>query len=144
VSCDFCRIAAGLAPASIAYSDSTAVVFLDIAPMTPGHLLVVPRTHADGLADLDPETGAHLWRVGQRMAAALRRSSIRCEGVNFFLADGAAAFQEVPHLHLHVIPRWKGDGVKLGYKPGRPARKDLDAHAADLRAAAGRVALPGD
>jgi histidine triad (HIT) family protein len=144
VTCVFCKIVAGTAPASVAYADSTAVVFLDIAPMTPGHLLVVPRTHVESLADLEPETGAHLWRVGQRMAAVLRRSSIRCEGVNFFLADGVAAFQEVPHLHLHVIPRWKGDGVKLNYKPGRPARKDLDAHAADLRAAAERAALPNE
>lgn len=144
MSCDFCRIGAGTAPASKVHADGIAVAFLDIAPMTPGHLLVVPRTHAEGLADLDPETGAHLWRIGQRMAAALRASSLRCEGVNFFLADGAAAFQEVMHVHLHVIPRWKGDGVKLGYKPGRPARKDLDAHAADLRAAAERAALTGE
>jgi histidine triad (HIT) family protein len=141
VSCDFCRIVAGTAPASKVFDDGTAVVFLDIAPMNPGHLLVVPRTHAEGLADLDPETGAHLWRIGQRMAAALRASGIRCEGVNFFLADGAAAFQEVPHVHLHVIPRFGGDGVKLGYQPGRPSRADLDAHAVDLRAAAERTAL---
>lgn len=144
MSCDFCRIVAGTAPASKVHDDATAVAFLDIAPMNPGHLLVVPRTHAEGLADLDPRTGEHLWRIGQRLAAALRRSSVRCEGVNFFLADGAAAFQEVMHVHLHVIPRWKGDGVKLGYKPGRPGRKDLDAAAADLRAAAERISLPGD
>jgi diadenosine tetraphosphate (Ap4A) HIT family hydrolase len=105
VSCVFCKIVAGTAPASIAYADGTAVAFLDISPMTPGHLLVVPRTHAEGLADLDAET------------------------------DGAAAGQEVWHVHLHVIPRWRGDGVKLGYKAGRPARADLDAHAADLQAA---------
>ncbi|HEV7656636.1 MAG TPA: HIT family protein [Mycobacteriales bacterium] len=144
MSCVFCRIVAGLAPASVAYADPTAVVFLDIAPMTPGHLLVVPRTHVESLAELDPDVGAHLWRVGQRMAASLRRSPLRCDGVNFFVADGAAAFQEVPHLHLHVIPRWKGDGVKLNYKPGRPARADLDAQATDLRAAAERTALPND
>ncbi|HST67286.1 MAG TPA: HIT family protein [Mycobacteriales bacterium] len=142
MSCDFCRIVAGTAPASKVFADDTAVVFLDIAPMTPGHLLVVPRTHVESLADLDPATGAQLWRIGQRMAAALRRSEVRCEGVNFFLADGAAAFQEVPHLHLHVIPRFRGDGVKLGYKPGRPSRQDLDATAADLRTAAERTALP--
>jgi diadenosine tetraphosphate (Ap4A) HIT family hydrolase len=133
VDCVFCRIVAGTAPASVAYADRTAIAFLDIAPITPGHLLVVPRGHAAGLADLDPEVGAQLWQVGQRMAAALRRSAIRCDGVNFFLADGAAAFQEVPHVHLHVIPRWRGDGVKLVYKAGRPARADLEAQAADLR-----------
>lgn len=143
MSCDFCRIVAGTAPASKVFEDDVAVAFLDISPITPGHLLVVPRTHADGLADLAPETGAHLWRIGQRMAAALRKSSIRSDGVNFFLADGVAAFQEVMHVHLHVIPRWKGDGFTLGYKSGRPSRQDLDAAATDLRAAATRLALPG-
>ena len=142
VSCDFCRIVAGTAPASKVFEDDTAVAFLDIAPITPGHLLVVPRVHADGLADLDPRTGEHLWRIGQRLAAALRRSDVRADGVNFFLADGVAAFQEVMHVHLHVIPRFKGDGFKLVYKAGRPGRKDLDATAADLRAAATNLQLP--
>lgn len=142
VDCVFCRIVAGTAPASVAYADRTAIAFLDIAPITPGHLLVVPRGHAAELADLDEEVGAQLWRVGQRMAAALRRSSIRCDGVNFFLADGVAAFQEVMHVHLHVIPRWRGDGLKLHYKAGRPARADLEARATDLRAALEPRTLP--
>jgi diadenosine tetraphosphate (Ap4A) HIT family hydrolase len=142
VGCDFCKIVAGTAPASIPYADSTTVAFLDISPMTPGHLLVVPRVHAAGLAELDAEAGAQLWRVGQRLAAALRRSPIRTDGVNFFLADGAAAGQEVWHVHLHVIPRWKGDGVKIGYRPGRPSRVDLDANATDLQTAL-RALTPG-
>jgi histidine triad (HIT) family protein len=135
VSCVFCQIVARTAPASIAYADDRTVAFLDINPLTPGHTLVVPRVHAEGLADLDVETGAQLWRVGQRMAAALRRSPVRTDGIMFFLADGAAAGQEVWHVHLHVIPRWKGDGVKLSYKAGRPARAELDAHAGDLQSA---------
>ena len=142
MSCVFCRIVAGTAPASVAYADSAAVAFLDINPMTPGHLLVVPRMHAEGLAQLDADAGAHLWRVGQRMAAALRRSPIPADGITVFLADGAAAGQEVWHVHLHVIPRWKGDGVKIGFKPGRPSRADLDANAADLQAAL-RALTPG-
>ena len=141
MGCVFCKIVAGTAPASIPYADSTTVAFLDINPMTPGHLLVVPRVHADSLAELDAEAGAQLWRVGQRLAAALRRSPIRTDGVNF-LADGAAAGQEVGHVHLHVIPRWKGDGVKIGYKPGRPSRVDLEANATDLRTAL-RALTPG-
>lgn len=135
MDCVFCRIVAGTAPASIAYADGTALAFLDIAPVTPGHLLVVPRTHAVGLADLDAEVGAHLWRVGQRMAAALRRSSIRCEGINFFLADGEAAGQDIFHVHLHVFPRFAGDGFGLRFPPGysvRP-RVELDQAAAALR-----------
>ena len=141
MDCVFCRIAAGTAPASVVHTDPATVAFLDIAPITPGHLLVIPRVHAEGLADLDPDVGAQMWRIGQRMAAALRRSGLRCEGVNFFLADGAAAFQEVPHVHLHVVPRWRGDGFGLRYKAGRPSRAELDGQAVDLRAAAERAAL---
>ena len=135
MGCVFCKIVAGTAPASTPYADGTTVAFLDINPITPGHLLVVPRVHAESLAELDAETGAQLWRVAQRLAAALRRSSIRADGVMMFLADGAAAGQEVWHVHLHVIPRWKGDGVKIGYRPGRPSRADLDANATELQTA---------
>jgi len=140
--CVFCRIAAGTAPASIVHSDPTAVAFLDIAPVTPGHLLIVPRAHTAGLADLDPDTGAHLFRVAQRLAAGLRRSGVRCDGVNLFLADGATAFQEIFHVHLHVLPRWRGDGFKLSYKAGTPSRADLDEQARDIRGGLERLALP--
>ena len=140
--CVFCRIVAGTAPASVAYADDRVVAFLDIAPMTPGHLLVVPRVHAPWLADLDPELGGHAFQVAQRLAAALRRSGLRCDGVNLFLADGAAAFQEVFHLHLHVLPRWRGDGVKLGYRAGKPSRAELERQAADVRAGLERAAMP--
>jgi diadenosine tetraphosphate (Ap4A) HIT family hydrolase len=133
---------AGTAPASVAYADDRVVAFLDIAPITPGHLLVVPRAHATGLADLDPDLGGHVFRVAQRMAAGLRGSGLRCDGVNLFLADGSAAFQEVFHVHLHVLPRWRGDGFKLGYRAGTPARADLDRQAGDIRAGLDRVALP--
>ena len=78
MGCVFCKIVAGTAPASIPYADGTTVAFLDMNPMTPGHLLVAPRVHAESLAELDAEAGAQLWRVAQRGAAALRRSSIRC------------------------------------------------------------------
>lgn len=142
MGCVFCTIVAGTAPASIPYADGATVAFLDINPMTPGHLLVVPRVHAESLAELDADAGAQLWRVAQRLAAALRRSSIRSDGVTLFLADGAAAGQEVWHVHLHVIPRWKGDGVKIGYRPGRPSRADLEANATELQNAL-RALTPG-
>ncbi|HYT09945.1 MAG TPA: HIT family protein [Mycobacteriales bacterium] len=140
--CVFCRIVAGIAPASIAHSDETSVAFLAISPITPGHLLVVPRAHAVGLADLDPDVGAHLFRVAQRLAAGLRRSEIRCDGVNLFLADGAAAFQEVFHLHLHVLPRWRGDRFRLSFSAGKPSRAELDGQAGQIRAGLERLALP--
>src|SRR5262245_44156952 len=86
--CIFCEIAAGRASASVVHEDEIALVFMDIQPVNPGHMLIIPRRHATFLADLDEAAGAHLFRIGMRMAAALRRSGIRCEGVNMLLADG--------------------------------------------------------
>jgi len=141
--CVFCRIVAGAAPASVVHTDEKAVAFLDISPVTPGHLLVVPRAHAAGLADLEPGTGGHLFEVGRRLAAGLRRSAVPADGVNFFLADGAAAGQEVFHVHLHVLPRSKGDGFKLSFKSGTPSRAELDDTARTIRAGLDRLTLPG-
>ena len=95
------------------YEDETVVVFMDLNPVTPGHLLVVPRKHAVGLEDVDEATSAHVWSVGHQMAQALRRSGLRCDGINVFLADGEVAFQEVFHFHLHVFPRYAGDGFSI-------------------------------
>lgn len=136
MSCIFCEIIGGQAPASFVYEDEAVVAFMDIQPVNPGHLLVVPRGHAPHLADLDSQVGGHLFRVGQRLAAALRRSTLRCEGVNLYLADGEAAGQEVWHVHLHVLPRFDGDGFGLRFGPdyGRwPGRDSLDATAAAIR-----------
>jgi diadenosine tetraphosphate (Ap4A) HIT family hydrolase len=113
---------------------------MDIAPVNPGHLLVVPRAHAASLADLDENTGAHVFVVATRMAAALRRSGLRCEGVNLFLADGEAAFQDVFHVHLHVLPRWRGDSFRIDLGPApRPEREELDGTAAAVRTAYERL-----
>lgn len=128
--CVFCQIVAGTAPASVVYGDADVLAFMDIAPFTSGHLLVVPRRHASYLADLDERDGARVFQVAQRLAGALRRSGLRCDGVNLFLADGAAAFQEVFHVHLHVIPRWVGDGFRLRARPEHPSRERLDDTAA--------------
>jgi diadenosine tetraphosphate (Ap4A) HIT family hydrolase len=111
--CIFCAIIARQAEASVVHEDETAVAFMDLNPVTPGHLLVVPRTHAVGLEDLDDATSAHVWSVGHDMARALRRSSMRPEGINVFLCDGEVAFQTVFHFHLHVIPRYAGDGWNI-------------------------------
>ncbi len=101
--CIFCAIVARQADASVVYEDETAVAFMDLNPVTPGHLLVAPRKHAVGLEDLHRAAGAHVWSVGHDMSRALRRSDLRCEGINVFLCDGEVAFQTVFHLHLHVI-----------------------------------------
>jgi diadenosine tetraphosphate (Ap4A) HIT family hydrolase len=134
--CIFCAIVAGAAPASVIHDDAATLAFLDINPVTPGHLLVIPKRHASTLANLDPADGAQLFVVAMQAAAALRSSGLRCEGVNFFLADGEAAGQEVFHVHLHVFPRFAGDGFRI-VEGGiaHPSRADLDAIASRLRAA---------
>jgi histidine triad (HIT) family protein len=131
--CIFCDIVAGRQPASVVHSDESVIALLDIRPLNTGHLLVIPRAHAAYLADLDPALGGHMFAVAQRMAAALRRSGLPCEGVNLFLADGEAAFQEVFHVHLHVIPRTAGDGFRIKAKWRRPSRAELESVAGRVR-----------
>jgi histidine triad (HIT) family protein len=133
--CLFCALISGQGEVTLVHEDEWTIAFMDIQPVTPGHMLVVPRRHAVGLADLDPDDGARVFRVGQRAAAALRASGLRCEGVNLFLADGEAAGQEVFHVHLHVLPRFPGDGFGLKFGPDhrvRP-RAELDETAVALR-----------
>ena len=111
---------------------------MDIQPVNMGHVLIIPNTHAAYLADLEEQIGADLFRVAQRVAAGLRRSGIKCEGVNLFLADGEAAGQEVFHAHLHVFPRYSGDGFGLKFGPRygkKPERNELDATAEQIRQA---------
>ncbi|MDQ3822787.1 MAG: HIT family protein [Actinomycetota bacterium] len=133
--CVFCEIVAGRERGSFAYEDDRVVALMDIAPVNPGHLMVVPRRHAAGLGDLDEETGAHVFVVAMRLAGAVRESGVRCEGVNLFLADGEVAFQEVFHVHLHVLPRWDGDSFRIDADwSSRPERAELDAVAASIRA----------
>jgi histidine triad (HIT) family protein len=137
-TCIFCGILAGTAESSVVYRDAICTAFMTIRPVNPGHLLVVPNQHARGLSDLSAETGAHLFRTAQLMAAALRKSGLRCEGINLFLADGEAAMQEVFHVHLHVLPRFKDDGFGMTFPQGysqQPARSALDQAAAAIRAA---------
>ncbi|MEE8198543.1 MAG: HIT family protein [Thermoplasmata archaeon] len=132
--CVFCGIVAGGIEGSFVYEDDHVVAFLDINPVNPGHLMVIPRAHTRLLGDMDEETGTQVFRVAQRLAQSLRESGLRCEGINLFLADGEAAFQEVPHLHLHVFPRFKGDAFRIDADGGAPpSRDELDAAAAAIR-----------
>jgi len=134
--CIFCKIVAREAPASIVDEDDTTIAFLDIRPVNPGHTLVIPRSHAARLSGLPSRQGGEAFAAAMRVAAAIRSSGIRCEGINLYLADGEAAGQEVDHVHLHVVPRFTGDGFGLRFGPqyGRiAARAELDEMAAKIR-----------
>ena len=136
--CIFCEILAGRSPGSFVYRDEQVAAFMTLGAVNPGHVMVVPLRHAAMLEDLDPETGGHMFKVGMRIAAALRRSGLRCDGVNFLLNDGRAAFQSVFHTHLHVFPRWRHDGFGLIMPPGfthLAPRRELDEAADAIRAA---------
>jgi histidine triad (HIT) family protein len=134
--CVFCSILAGQLPASIVYRDQLCTAFMDIQPVTPGHLLVIPNQHAANLAQLPAQTGAQMFTIAQMLAGALRKSGLRCEGVNLFLADGRVAGQEVFHSHLHVLPRFTGDGFGFRFPPGypsQPQRETLEGQAERIR-----------
>jgi diadenosine tetraphosphate (Ap4A) HIT family hydrolase len=134
--CVFCRIISGEIPGTFVHEDEVAVAFMDVAPANTGHVLVVPRRHAALVPDLDEEWAAALLRVARLVDAALRGSTLSCDGVNLVLSDGEPAGQEVPHAHLHVVPRLAGDAVRFSFgAPQQVARADLDAAAAAIRKA---------
>jgi diadenosine tetraphosphate (Ap4A) HIT family hydrolase len=132
LACTFCRIIERKEPGSVVYEDGDVVAFLDVMPINPGHTLIVPRRHATYLADLEPDEGAAMFRAGQRIAAAIRASSLRCDAVNLLLNDGAEAGQRVFHTHLHVIPRVLGDSLHRDLNALMPLRTDLDAIASEI------------
>ncbi|KDN22276.1 HIT family protein [Amycolatopsis rifamycinica] len=133
--CVFCAIGSGQAPAAFVHEDDEFVAIVDLRPVTTGHLLVLPRAHHADLASLPAEAGARMFTIAQELAAALRRTDLRCEAINLFLADGKAAGQEIPHVHLHVIPRFAGDGFVLDADWRVRSREELTEVAAKVRAA---------
>ncbi len=137
--CIFCDLVHGEGEKSVAYEDEVLVAFMDLHPVNPGHVLLVPREHATSISDLDEETGAHAFRIAMRMQQAVRGSGVSCEGVNLFVADGEPAGQDVFHFHLHVIPRFEGDPFKIEADWKEAPRAELDRTAADIRTAYERL-----
>lgn len=135
--CLLCRLVSGEAERTLVYEDDRCVGVLDLYPVTPGHTLLIPRSHAALLADLDVLDGEQLFAVGQRIAAGLYGCGLRCEGINFFLADGEAAGQEVGHVHFHVIPRYQGDPFRIDRIGGwqEAARSELERIGVKIREA---------
>ncbi|BDY26196.1 HIT family protein [Mycolicibacterium mageritense DSM 44476 = CIP 104973] len=124
MSCVFCAIVAGEAPAIRIHEDDDYLGILDIRPFTRGHALVIPKKHTVDLTDTPPETVAAMAAIGQRIARAARGSGLHADGNNLVINDGKAAFQTVFHIHLHVVPRRNGD--KLSFAKGMVLRRDPD------------------
>jgi histidine triad (HIT) family protein len=129
--CIFCKIVAGELPARIVDEDERTVTFMDIAPATRGHCLVVTRTHAEDLLGVGADDLAAAAHAAQRLAG-LAKERLGADGVNLLNACGAAAWQTVFHFHIHVIPRYDGDPLRLPWIPGAGDPAEIDAAAQEL------------
>jgi histidine triad (HIT) family protein len=127
MSCIFCAVIAGEAPAIRVYEDGNYLAILDIRPIVRGHTLVLPKRHTVDLTDTPAATVADMVTIGQRIARAARASELKADGNNIVINDGKAAFQSVFHIHLHVAPRQDGD--KLSFAKGLVVRRDPDREA---------------
>jgi histidine triad (HIT) family protein len=133
--CVFCRIVQGQIPSTRVYEDAGVLAFMDIGPVVQGHVLVIPKAHYDPITDVPAPLLAKIMAVVQKVAAA-QMTALHADGVNLFQANGAAAGQVVPHMHIHVIPRFNGDGHRWNWtsrkyeKPGEMERiaAALSAH----------------
>lgn len=131
--CVFCRIAAKQLPASVVYEDEHVIGLMDIGQVNPGHVLVVLKEHAEDVFALGDEQAAAVFQATARVARAIR-GAFGPDGVSIYQANGAAAAQTVFHFHVHVVPRWHGDGVTFAWPVQNPSREKLDGYAALIRA----------
>jgi len=136
-TCPFCDLIRGAGEVSMCYEDGDVVAFMDIQPVNPGHVLVVPRTHYESLEDIPHTLATHLFEVAMQLAPVVKHVG-NADGLNILVNSGAAAGQDVFHYHVHVIPRNQGDGfdIPLPFAASQmPDRTVLDANAARIIAA---------
>jgi len=133
MDCIFCAIVEGRAPAEVIFEDEETMAFMDINPANPGHTLVVPKQHVRDIYELDEETAAAVMRTAVRVARAIK-AALQPEGLNLLQSNGRAGGQAVFHLHMHVIPRWYGDGLHLARPPVRRERQAIKEVAARIKA----------
>ncbi|MDL1966689.1 MAG: HIT family protein [Candidatus Desulfofervidus auxilii] len=118
--CIFCKIIQGEIPATKVYEDEKVLAFMDINPLNDGHTLVVPKRHAETIFEIDPQDLIATMKVAQRLAIAIKKA-LNSDGMIVVQLNNKAAGQMVPHLHIHLIPRWENDGLQIGkweIKPG--------------------------
>jgi histidine triad (HIT) family protein len=129
--CIFCKVLAGELPARIIDEDERTISFMDIAPATRGHALVIPRAHSADLLSVEPEDLAAAALAAQRLARRMKER-LDADGVNLLNACGAVAFQTVFHFHIHVIPRYEGDSLRLPWVPSAGDPQEIAAAAQEL------------
>ena len=139
--CVFCAIKAKQAPASMVYEDELCMVLMDIFPLRPAHVLVINKRHAQYVRELSEQERNHLFATANKVSQAMLKSSLQPLAVHFNINDGKAAHQTVPHVHLHILPRYKHDnfafvssllGKPLLMLKGGANRKTLDQQAKEI------------
>lgn len=134
-SCIFCKIVAGTIPCTRVYEDEDVLAFMDIGPIVPGHTLVIPKSHHERLTDLPVTLLGQVMAAAQRVAAA-QLAGLGADGVNLHQSNGACAGQVVPHMHVHVIPRFNRDGHRWNWASKAYASPaEMNAQAEAIRAA---------
>lgn len=130
--CIFCKIIAGEIPGQIVQEDERTVAFMDIAPATRGHALVVPRAHATDLLEIEPEDLQATAVAAQRLARRIK-DQLGADGINLINSCGRNAWQTVYHFHIHVIPRYEGDPLRLPWVPEEGDPDEIAATAEAIR-----------
>jgi histidine triad (HIT) family protein len=130
--CLFCKIVAGEIPSEIVQEDEHSIAFMDINPWTRGHALVIPRNHLRNLYDIGDEDLGRTASAAKRLAQRMREA-LDCDGVNLLNSCEPAAWQSVFHFHIHVIPRYDDDPLRLPTRPMDVSQDDLAAVADELR-----------
>lgn len=130
--CIFCKIVSGELPNATIYEDEHVLSFLSISPVVEGHALVIPKNHAQTLPELSPVDLVHVSQIVRKVDAKLREH-FNCDAVSVWIRDGPAAGQEIPHLHVHLIPRFDGDNLGPAYHEGEQAdMNDLSSLSSEL------------
>jgi len=130
--CVFCMIRDGKIPSSKIYDDARTFAFMDINPLSRGHCLVAPKAHAATLYEVDVEDLKAVAATAKKLATAIKKA-LSPDGLNLLQANGAAAFQSVPHFHLHLIPRWANDGKGFDWKVVPGNREEITGTADRIR-----------
>ena len=123
--CIFCKLANGVIPTNSLYEDDVVKVIFDAGPASLGHVLILPKEHFDNVYALDDDTAAHVFQVAVKVAKALKEG-LNLEGLNIVQNNGEIAGQTVFHFHMHIIRRYKGDTVNVGWKPGEVTDEEIE------------------
>lgn len=124
-NCIFCKIANGEIPSKTLYEDEAFRVILDLGPASKGHALILPKNHYANLYELPEEDAGAVMKLAKRMAAQMTER-LGCEGFNLVQNNGELAGQTVFHFHMHLIPRYRDDGQKIGWKPQEVSQEELE------------------